>query len=132
MSLLLVLASLFPPTEEFMWNAGLNWQPIPFNTSDYDKVCAVSVFKFGFLWQTFQVLYGRKVCTNYKTKYKKYVKTDEVLEMLEPYQEMFDYVSEKTGLEIQKAKKAADLYIELLVQVSWMVQFNFFRLKFEF
>lgn len=99
MSLLLVLASLFPPTEEFMWNAGLDWQPIPFNTSDYDKV-----------------LYGRKVCTNYKTKYKKYVKTAEVLEMLEPYQEMFDYVSEKTGLEIQKAKKAADLYIELLVQ----------------
>lgn len=118
MSLLLVLASLFPPTEEFMWNAGLDWQPIPFNTSDYDKVCAVSLFKFGFLWQTFQVLYGRKVCTNYKTKYKKYVKTAEVLEMLEPYQEMFDYVSEKTGLEIQKAKKAADLYIELLVQVS--------------
>lgn len=66
------------------------------------------------------------MCTNYKTKYKKYVKTEEVLEMLEPYQEMFDYVSEKTGLEIQKAKKAADLYIELLVQVSWMVQLNFF------
>lgn len=39
--------------------------------------------------------------------------------MLEPYQEMFDYVTEKSGLEIQKAKKAADLYIELLIQVSW-------------
>lgn len=56
--------------------------------------------------------------------------------MLEPYQEMFDYVTEKSGLEIQKAKKAADLYIELLIQVSWkqqlQVPLKFFGLKFEF
>lgn len=53
MSLLLVLAALFPPTEEFVWNIGLDWQPIPFNTSDYDKVCAISVFKIGFFMANF-------------------------------------------------------------------------------
>ncbi|XP_066249287.1 venom acid phosphatase Acph-1-like [Euwallacea similis] len=99
MSLMLVLASLFPPTNKFDWNDNLKWQPIPFSTSDYDKE-----------------LYGRKVCTNYDTAYKKYVKSDEVLALLEPYQEMFDYVTDKSGKEIQKAKKAADLYVEMLAQ----------------
>lgn len=31
MSLLLVLASLFPPRYSQVWNAKLNWQPIPYN-----------------------------------------------------------------------------------------------------
>ncbi|ENN80100.1 hypothetical protein HUJ04_013057 [Dendroctonus ponderosae] len=102
MSMLLVLASLFPPTGELVWNEDLLWQPIPYNTFDNDKE-----------------LYGRKVCSNYKKAYKKLIKTDAVLEQLEPYQEMFDYVSEHSGLEIQKAKKASDLYVELLTQKAY-------------
>ncbi|XP_066150276.1 venom acid phosphatase Acph-1-like [Euwallacea fornicatus] len=99
MSLMLVLASLFPPTNKFDWNDNLKWHPVPFSTFDYDKE-----------------LYGRKVCTNYDTWYKKYVKTDEVLALLKPYQDMFDYVTTKSGKEIQKAKKVAKLYIEMLAQ----------------
>lgn len=38
MSMLLVLASLFPPTGELVWNEELFWQPIPYNTFDNDKV----------------------------------------------------------------------------------------------
>ncbi|KAL1501072.1 hypothetical protein ABEB36_006470 [Hypothenemus hampei] len=104
MSMLLVLAGLFPPDSELQWEEQLGtiWQPIPYSTYDYDKV-----------------LYGRKVCTNYKPAYKKYVKTDEILEILKPYQEMFDYLTEKTGQDIQKAKKAADLYIELITQIAY-------------
>lgn len=58
------------------------------------------------------------MCANYKKAYKKLIKTAEVLEQLEPYQEMFDYLSEHSGLEVQKAKQASDLYVELLTQVS--------------
>lgn len=31
MSLLLVLAALFPPHTDQTWNSELNWQPIPFS-----------------------------------------------------------------------------------------------------
>ncbi|XP_050296544.1 venom acid phosphatase Acph-1-like [Anthonomus grandis grandis] len=102
MSLLLVLASLYPPSGELIWNDQLNWQPIPYNTFDVDKE-----------------IYGRKVCINYKKAYKKLVKTDEILSTLKPYQEMFDYLTEKTGKKIQKAKKAADLYLELITQAAY-------------
>jgi prostatic aicd phosphatase len=40
MSLQLVLAGMFPPVNEQIWETGLNWQPIPFNVvpSDQDTV----------------------------------------------------------------------------------------------
>jgi hypothetical protein len=36
-SLQLVLAGLFPPVEEQIWETGLNWQPIPFSTLPLDQ-----------------------------------------------------------------------------------------------
>lgn len=32
-SLELILAGLFPPSEEFIWMKGFNWQPIPFHSN---------------------------------------------------------------------------------------------------
>lgn len=37
MSLLLVLASLFPPKGIEVWKFGLNWQPVPYNYAPMDK-----------------------------------------------------------------------------------------------
>ena len=38
MSLQLVLAGMWPPTGQQIWWPSLNWQPIPFNFMDQDKV----------------------------------------------------------------------------------------------
>lgn len=35
MSLLLVLAALYPPTPSTRWNDQLNWQPIPYQYLDF-------------------------------------------------------------------------------------------------
>lgn len=102
MSILLVLASLFPPTKDLLWKDDLIWQPVPYNTFDYDKE-----------------LEGRKVCTNYKDAFDKLEKSDEVKKEMKPYQEVFDYLSNKTGDKIQKPKKVADLYVELLTQAAY-------------
>lgn len=50
MSLELVLAALFPPKGDQVWQAGLNWQPIPYlyNDIDDDKV---NIHKFSFYVQ---------------------------------------------------------------------------------
>lgn len=99
MSLLMVTASLFPPSGDLLWNNSINWQPVPYNTYDVDKELA-----------------GHKVCTNYKKDYKKLIKTDEIQAKLVQYQDMFEYVSNHTLLDISKPKKASDLYGELLTQ----------------
>ncbi|KAF7283259.1 hypothetical protein GWI33_001085 [Rhynchophorus ferrugineus] len=104
MSILAVFAGLFPPTEDLLWNQNLLWQPITYDLVAYDKV-----------------LDGRKVCTNYNKAYKKVVKSDEIQAALKPYQEMFEYLSNRTGLElvITKPKKVANLYAELVIQKAY-------------
>lgn len=44
MSLELLLAGLWPPVEDQIWNQALNWQPIPFNSESKSKL-EVSYYK---------------------------------------------------------------------------------------
>ena len=51
-SLQLVLASLFPPENEFVWNENLKWQPVAFNywPIKNDHVTnVVLILEFGFV-----------------------------------------------------------------------------------
>ncbi|XP_076250926.1 venom acid phosphatase Acph-1-like [Rhynchophorus ferrugineus] len=103
MSLLLVLASLFPPKCRQVWNGELDWQPIPYNyvPEKYDSV-----------------LYGIS-CPNYKTLYTEVLQSPEVLADYNQYAENFSYIAEHSGLNITKIENVYDLYFGLATEEEY-------------
>ncbi|XP_066262486.1 venom acid phosphatase Acph-1-like [Euwallacea similis] len=103
MSLMLVLASLFPPRCSEVWQPGLNWQPVPYNyvPEIYDDV-----------------LYGIS-CPNYLKLYDEIQKSPEVLTEYEEYRENFTYIAENTGLNVTTIQDVYDLYFGLSTEEEY-------------
>lgn len=102
-SLLLVLASLFPPKCSEVWNYYLNWQPIPYNYHPeiYDPV-----------------LYGIS-CPTYLTEYEAVQNTPEVLAEFSEYADTFEYISEHSGLNVTRFSPVYDLYFGLSTEEEY-------------
>ncbi|XP_063903011.1 venom acid phosphatase Acph-1-like [Zophobas morio] len=92
MSLQLVLAGLFPPSKEQMWETDLNWQPIPFHTNPLTQ----DMLFFGIL------------CPSYTQYTSEYENSTKIQRQLQQHSEDFKYISEKSGLN---AKSYQDMFL---------------------
>ncbi|KAJ3664728.1 hypothetical protein Zmor_000274 [Zophobas morio] len=97
-SLQLVLASLFPPENEFVWNENLKWQPVAFN---YWPIKNDHV-----LGQPY------RNCPRYRKLYLDFLNSTQGRKMYENYTETMKYLEEHTGLNIT-SKAALELYLIL-------------------
>ncbi|CAG9859736.1 unnamed protein product [Phyllotreta striolata] len=106
MSLELVLAGLFPPRQEELMAAALNWQPIPYNylPLNEDKVLV------------------SHLCPRYKLLYKQHAQRPEVLQRYQPYRNLFDFLSERTGKEIRSFRDVYHLYFGLSTEEEFGLQ----------
>lgn len=103
MSLELVLAGLFPPRMEQIWSpAFLNWQPVPYNYFPVDKD---------------QVLVGTR-CPNYLKLYKEYQRGAKQQNENDKYRDVFNYISQNTGLNITQFSQVYNLYFGLSTEVK--------------
>ncbi|VEN46490.1 unnamed protein product [Callosobruchus maculatus] len=103
MSLELVLASLFLPHKEQMFENGLNWQPVPYDylPKNHDPVLR------GFM------------CPTYIKLYKNVTTSKEVEDKLRGHEEIFDFISKNTGLSVTSYVDIYDLYFGLLIEEDW-------------
>ncbi|KAJ3659156.1 hypothetical protein Zmor_010861 [Zophobas morio] len=102
-SLELVLAGLFPPHKEEVWNQQLLWQPIPYNyyPAAQDKV-----------------LLG-VTCPYYLELYDQEVQLHRDRNMFDKYNNIFQYISNHTGLNVTKYLDVYNLYFGLGTEEEW-------------
>jgi prostatic aicd phosphatase len=105
MSLELVLAGLFPPHRDEIWNQELLWQPIPYNyfPASQDKI-----------------LLG-VTCPHYLELYDKQIESEKVQTELATYKETFQYISRHTGLNVTKYLDVYNLFFGLATEVCLSV-----------
>jgi prostatic aicd phosphatase len=106
MSLELVLAGLFPPHRDEIWNQELLWQPIPYNyfPASQDKI-----------------LLG-VTCPHYLELYDKQIESEKVQTELATYKETFQYISRHTGLNVTKYLDVYNLFFGLATEEEWGFQ----------
>lgn len=97
MSLELVLSGLFPPLTNDIFDTGLNWQPIPFQT-EYGKGL---------------INIAATYSANYIKQYYKYVLSKEAQQIRANYSSIYAQLSQLTGNYIQLPSDAANLYFTL-------------------
>ncbi|XP_056643918.1 venom acid phosphatase Acph-1-like [Diorhabda sublineata] len=96
-SLQLVLAGLFPPVDQEVWNFLLPWQPVPQNYYPDDRD---------------PVLMGIN-CPSYKKKYNELVATRKWREEFNNQKPIFDYISKNSGLNVTTYNDVYNLYFGL-------------------
>ncbi|CAH1987876.1 unnamed protein product [Acanthoscelides obtectus] len=103
MSLELVLASLFLPNKEQMFETGLYWQPVPYDylPSNHDPVLR------GFM------------CPTYRKLYNNVSNSKELEGELRNHEVILDFVSKNTGLSVTRYADIYDLYFGLLIEEDW-------------
>ncbi|KAL2747806.1 venom acid phosphatase Acph-1-like isoform X2 [Vespula maculifrons] len=103
MSLLLVLAGLFPPDNIQKWNNDLNWQPIPIK---YDP------------WIKDNILLTTD-CPLYIKEYQRVLKTPEVIQKMNEFSEMNSNLTKWSGKNISTPLDMYSLYNVLMAE--WMM-----------
>ncbi|KAL1465170.1 hypothetical protein WDU94_004760 [Cyamophila willieti] len=104
MSTQLMLAGLYPPKGDQMWNPSLLWQPIPFDYEPlkYDKL-----------------LLGRFPCPRYQEELDSVMQSEEVKSILETNRQLLDYVSKQSGMTISSPDDAQSLYSTLKAEKDY-------------
>uniref|UniRef100_A0AAR5P4C8 acid phosphatase n=2 Tax=Dendroctonus ponderosae TaxID=77166 RepID=A0AAR5P4C8_DENPD len=101
MSLQLVLASLFPPRGDLVWENQLDWQPVPFNywPIHEDHVLADPL----------------QNCPRYNKLFWKYLNSTEGKMLFENHTDLIKYLEHHTGSPMY-SKAFADLYFSLTTE----------------
>ncbi|XP_068907895.1 venom acid phosphatase Acph-1-like [Tenebrio molitor] len=94
-SLQLVLAGLFPPVEEQIWETGLNWQPIPFSTLPLDQ----------------DPIFWGTACSDFQKLYSELVQSPKVVRELEQHAKILEYISEHSGVQVRSYVDLFFLYV---------------------
>lgn len=120
MSMQLVLASLFPPTNDDRWNWNLKWQPIPYN-----YVSVLSDRTLG---------YSSYFCGNYIKKYNAALNTTEVQNFLkQPFiKEVTDYLTNVTTIKIFPGTQVENAYAMYACFYAMVSTNNFINVIFFF
>ncbi|KAK4881239.1 hypothetical protein RN001_004558 [Aquatica leii] len=101
MSLLLVLAALYPPNSPLNWNNELNWQPIPYN------IIQLTDHRIGV---------PQWICKRHALLYEKYKQSDAGLAMVAKYTPKYDYVSQHSGMNVKTIFDLYSLYFALSIE----------------
>ncbi|XP_076250786.1 venom acid phosphatase Acph-1-like [Rhynchophorus ferrugineus] len=103
MSLQLVLAGLFPPKEEDIFENGLLWQPVPFNyLPKYEDKVLLGV-----------------LCPNYLKMYDEVTKSEEMQKKFAEHANAFRYISEHSGLNVTRFYDLYNLYFGLSTEEEY-------------
>lgn len=96
-----MLAGMYPPTNEQVWNKSLLWQAIPIHTeprtSDY-------------------VLGDRRPCPKYNQAFEEYQQSNEVLLTLKNNKTLIEYLEKYTGANISTICQVKTIYQTLWVE----------------
>ncbi|XP_046492662.1 venom acid phosphatase Acph-1-like [Neodiprion pinetum] len=84
MSLQLVLAALFPPSANQVWNPDLPWMPIPIHSVP----------------QSIDILFRAHECPKFQQVYSRIERLPHFQEQFAIHKNFFEFLSEKTGLNI--------------------------------
>ncbi|XP_031785202.1 venom acid phosphatase Acph-1-like [Nasonia vitripennis] len=102
MSLLLVLAGLYPPKGEQVWKDAINWQPIPINSVPTE----VSSFM------------KPSTCPTYKKELDKVLNSEEYKRELSRYRELMNNLTTLIGREVNKAEIVYHLFNTLTSEAA--------------
>ncbi|XP_063909676.1 venom acid phosphatase Acph-1-like [Zophobas morio] len=94
MCLELVLAGLFPPLESDIFTESLNWQPIPFNVEQQEELIGIPLI----------------YCSNFVRQYYKFMLSLEGKEMLDSYQNLYQQLSNYSGLAVTSPDEVLDVF----------------------
>lgn len=130
MSLLLVLAGLFPPKSIQKWNYDLNWQPIPITYVPWteDNIllpmdCPLYVFKKHKLYVNKFALNSYKILNltvyRYVEEYQRVLRTPEVIQKMNEFSEMNSNLTKWSGKNISTPLDMYSLYNVLMAE--WMM-----------
>lgn len=97
----LVLAALFPPKNDQIWNKHLLWQPIP--------VYAIPKHMDS-------LIVAEKQCDRYQNLIKEFEKTPEVQALYQKNQALFEYLEQHAGIPIRTIEQLKDLHGTLDVE----------------
>lgn len=105
MSLQLVLASLFPPKNtDLEWNKNLNWQPIPYSYEELNLDTLLLV---------------RGNCPRYHEELERILAEEEAVKRtMDDNSQLFEQLSNITGLSIKTPDDVQSLYSTLKAEVS--------------
>lgn len=107
MSSQLMLAGLYPPKGDQVWNLNLLWQPIPLT---------VEPLKYD------QLLLGRLPCPRYQEELNRVFTTSEVRSIMEENKSLLEYSSAQSGLTISTPDDAQSLYSTLKAETDLGLQ----------
>lgn len=90
----LVLAALFPPKDNQIWNEDLLWQPIAVHSIAMEIDYLIT---------------GEKACTRYVEALKEYENSTEIRKLIEPNRELFKYLEKHSGQPVRTMEHLKDI-----------------------
>lgn len=96
-----VMAGLFPPQGDAIWNDELLWQPIPIYTTPKELE---------------QIIYPGKSCPRLFNALQNYLSSSEIVELYAKHQQLFQYLEDNTGVSIKNMSDVGALYDILWIE----------------
>lgn len=96
-----VMAAMFPPEGEQIWNDDLLWQPVPIHTVPT---------------QLDTIVYIKRPCPSLDQAKQSYFASAEMVETLAKYEQLFKYLEDNAGTPINTISQASDLYDTLWIE----------------
>ncbi|XP_050534683.1 prostatic acid phosphatase-like [Daktulosphaira vitifoliae] len=104
MSAQLVAAALYKPIGNQKWNKHLEWQPIPIHTEKLNND---------------QLLLVRKSCPRYYEERQAIMNLSSIQRELLSYQNIYDYLTENTGMKVQDPDDVQSIYSTLKAESDY-------------
>lgn len=131
MSALANLAGLYMPTADEMFEENIRWHPIPVKKNsqfsvlklEFRYICSLNFKVHTIPMKDDYVLLGPKNCPKFDVLYEKYVtESPEVQKMYEECEKLYEFLSEKSGMNISTIEGVFRfhdiLYVEHLLNMT--------------
>lgn len=105
MSLMLVLAGLYPPIGEDQFEDGLGWQPIPYNYVPLIEDQLLAAF--------------HSSCPRFTRETANYEQTMTVQREMKKHSRLFDYLTEHSGWNVKSIEQLYFIYNSLSTEEEW-------------
>lgn len=96
------MAGLFPPiSKEEVWNADLNWQPIPIHTKPLDDDYLLNSFV---------------ECARFNQLFERRLNDPEVIYLMEKHQSLIEFMAQNSGMPLLRVDDVWKLYSGLVIE----------------